>query len=99
MSISDTIKEKIEEKFSPLYFKLVNESHQHSGPRTESHFKIILSSQDFEGKHLLKRHQAVHTCLQEEFKIIHALSLKLYSPKEWEEEKKNIPKSPPCSSK
>ncbi len=97
MQIAHTIEKKLKESFDPISLEVINESHQHAGPRTESHFKVILSSPLFAKKSLVSRHQMVHRCLAEELKIIHALSLKLYTEEEWKQEQGNVPQSPPCT--
>ena len=99
MTVTESIQIKIQENFAPLSFELINESHMHSGPRTESHFKVILCSEAFVGKRLVQRHQLVHKCLSEELKVIHALSLKLYTPEEWQTEHDQVPASPKCAGK
>mgnify|MGYP001971966426 CR=1 FL=1 len=47
---------------------------------------------------LVKRHQMIYKSLELEIKSIHALSLKLYTPAEWEENNQQTPKSPDCSN-
>lgn len=40
-SMQDTIERKLIEALSPVYLEVINESHMHSGPATESHFKVM----------------------------------------------------------
>lgn len=40
-SMQDTIERKLNEELSPVYLEVINESHMHSGPATESHFKVM----------------------------------------------------------
>ena len=96
MQIHDQIKRKIEDVFKPQTFDIINESHLHSHSKnTESHFKLIIVSTLFTSLSLIERHQEVYKTLSEEVKNIHALSLKLYSPEEWENNNRP-PKSPRC---
>lgn len=50
-----------------------------------THFEAVIVSSDFNGKTLLERHQQVYKILGEAMKErIHALSLKTYTPEQWE---------------
>jgi acid stress-induced BolA-like protein IbaG/YrbA len=50
-----------------------------------THFEAIVVSSEFEGKKLIERHQIVYKVLGETMKErIHALSLKTYTPEQWE---------------
>lgn len=50
-----------------------------------THFEAVIVSSDFNGKTLLERHQQVYKVLGEAMKErIHALSLKTYTPEQWE---------------
>lgn len=81
--IEKSIKNKIESHLDPEIFILENESHMHSGPRTESHFKVYIVSNKFEGLSRIERQQLIYKILDEEFKEgMHALSLKLKTPTE-----------------
>ena len=49
-----------------------------------THFDAVIVSEDFEGKTLLERHKLVYKVLGEAMKErIHALSLKTYTPEQW----------------
>ena len=99
MTVSESISKKISEEFKPIHFEVINESHLHHGPRTESHFKLILVSEKFHNLPLVKRHKLVNKCLENEVQLIHALSLKLFTPEEWIIEKDQVEASPKCPSK
>ncbi len=99
MSIEAVIEEKLLSAFSPLHLDVINESHQHNvAPGSESHFKVIIVSKDFEGERLIKRHRAVNATLAEELsQKIHALALHTYTEKEWHDYyEDNTPLSPKC---
>ena len=50
--------------------------------RTETHFKVIIVSEIFEGKPLIDRHRAVNECLAQELNEgVHALSIDAKTPK------------------
>lgn len=51
-------------------------------------FELILVSPSFEGVGLLDRHRMVNEALAEELKSIHALSMKTWTPAQWENKKK-----------
>ena len=59
----------------------VSESHKgHSGyiKGEETHFEIIIISDDFENKNRLERHKLVNNCLKNEFKgSLHSITYKL----------------------
>ena len=54
---------------------------------TGDHFSVVVISDDFEGKSLVKRHQMVYFTVSDVLtKELHALQLKTYSNKEWRQE-------------
>ena len=85
MSIQQTIQQKLSEAFSPLNLEVINESDNHSvPPGSESHFKVVLVSQEFAGEPLIQRHRRVNRVLAEELAGgIHALALHTLTPQEW----------------
>ncbi|RUM92834.1 MAG: BolA family transcriptional regulator [Thiomicrospira sp.] len=85
MSLQQQIENKISNAFDVTFMQMENESHMHSGPAQESHFKLTLVSPAFEGMNKVKRHQAVYKALSDEMPLFHALALHTYSPSEWEE--------------
>ena len=81
----------------PQHFDLINESHMHSGPATESHFKLIVVSESFDGLSAVKRHQRMYAVLADELRDgVHALALHLYTPGEWDTAQGLAPASPDC---
>jgi len=99
MTIAATIEEKLLSAFSPLHLDVVNESDQHSGPSgRESHFKVIIVTNNFEGERLIKRHRAINSLLSVELaEHIHALALHTYTEKEWHDYyADSTPLSPKC---
>lgn len=54
-----------------------------------THFEAIVVCGDFEGKSLIEQHQIVYNALGDAMKEqIHALSLKTYTPHQWERKQK-----------
>jgi stress-induced morphogen len=51
-------------------------------------FEIIVISPLFDGIPLLERHRLVNSKIEEELKNIHALSMKTWTPMQWETKKK-----------
>ncbi|PRP89444.1 bolA-like protein 2-like [Planoprotostelium fungivorum] len=50
-------------------------------------FSVIVVSSHFVGKPLLDRHRLVNDSLKEELKSIHALTLKTWTPEQYEKKK------------
>lgn len=98
MLIASTIEEKLRAAFSPLHLEVVNESNNHNvPPNSESHFKVTLVSNLFDGERLIKRHRAVNSVLSEELAgTVHALALHTYTEDEWQNIAGNAPLSPNC---
>lgn len=52
------------------------------------HFSAVIVSESFQGKNIVKQHQLVYQALGERMREeIHALSMKTYTPEQWEEAK------------
>jgi len=98
MVINMSVLNVIESKLSALNGEVLNvenESHMHSVPEnSETHFKVILVSEEFEKIRAVKRHQMVYALLKDELAgPVHALALHLYTPEEWQGK---APDSPDC---
>jgi len=79
MTVQDTIEEKLSVALQPSLLEVVNESHMHGGPATESHYNITVVSGAFADLSPVKRHQTVNTLLQQELTDgVQALALHLY---------------------
>ena len=81
----------------PTHLEVINESAGHGGyfPGKESHFKVIVVSDEFQGLRLVQRHQKVYAALGDLMQQFHALALHTFSPDEWQAEQA-IPDSPHC---
>ena len=95
--VETLITSKLSLQFRPSHLDIVNESYKHSVPKgSESHFKVVIVSDQFEGKSLVERHRMVNHCLGEELKqSIHALSIQAKTPSQWAENS-TIANTPPC---
>ncbi|OOE67310.1 BolA family transcriptional regulator [Salinivibrio siamensis] len=97
MKIQTQITEKLAHAFAPVHLDVRNESYMHNVPEgAESHFKVVVVSDEFEGKRLIQRHRAINTTLADELaNDIHALAIHTYTPEEWQEQAQ-APDSPAC---
>ena len=97
MSVEDDIIEKLHKALSPSHLEVINESHMHNvPPGSESHFKVVAVSDEFNDKMLVARHRIINKALAEELEgPVHALALHTMTPAEWAE-KGAAPESPPC---
>ena len=98
MSVQQTIHDKLVTALEPSVLEVLNESHMHSVPKdSETHFKVVVVSDAFEGKPLLARHRLVNETLARELAAgVHALSIAAYTPAQWSARGGEVPKSPPC---
>jgi BolA protein len=82
------MREKLMIALNPTRLDLVNESHLHAGhsssPGTgESHFRLLIVSDNFIGKSRVARHRIVNDVVQEELRDgVHALAIKALAPGE-----------------
>ena len=82
--------------FQPTHLEVINESHQHNVPKgSESHFKVIIVSEQLTDLSQVKRHQRIYQALSDIMHQIHALSLHTYTPQEWRQHT-TVPSSPLC---
>jgi len=97
MIVQQEIETKLEAQFSPLFLDVANESHMHSVPaNSETHFRVVLVSEAFEGLRQVPRHQQVYAQLSAQLEgPVHALALHTYTPAEWQE-RSSAPDSPEC---
>ncbi|MEE2969154.1 MAG: BolA/IbaG family iron-sulfur metabolism protein [Pseudomonadota bacterium] len=98
MTVAERIETKIATALVPDHLEVINESHMHhGGAGAESHFKLVIVSTKFEGKTLIKRHQAVNAILATELRDdIHALSMETLTAADWEKRGGAIMSSPQC---
>jgi BolA family transcriptional regulator, general stress-responsive regulator len=88
MSVADTIREKLIDRFAPVRLEIEDESHRHAGhagarPEGETHFSVTIVSAAFVGETRVARQRLVYQTLAEELAMrVHALSLTTLAPGE-----------------
>ena len=88
MSVADTIRQKLTERFAPTRLVVVDESHRHAGhagarPEGETHFAVTIASAAFAGLGRIARQRLVYDALSRELATsVHALSLATLTPDE-----------------
>lgn len=98
MSVAELINDKVVDELTPIYLDVINESDNHNVPAgSESHFKLVIVSDAFDGKSLVQRHRQLNNLLADQLAgPIHALSLHTHTPDEWQKRGGAVPDSPPC---
>lgn len=98
MSVQETIEQKLADAVELLHIEVINESDNHNvPPGSESHFKVVLVSESFDGQALVVRHKTVNKILSDELaNDIHALAIHTYTEPEWRTRHGEAPMSPPC---
>jgi BolA family transcriptional regulator, general stress-responsive regulator len=88
MTVADTIRRKLSERFEPVHLEIVDESHRHAGhagarPEGETHFAVTIVAAGFAGLSRVARQRLVYEALADELATrIHALSLTTLAPEE-----------------
>lgn len=97
MRMQGQIEAKLRQAFSPEILEVINESHLHNvPPGSESHFKVVIVSEQFINKRLVARHRLVNQALANELAAIHALALHTLTPDEYFKRAGAIADSPLC---
>ena len=97
MKVQAAIEQKLH-ALDPAHLEVINESHMHNVPEgSESHFKVTVVSDQFDGKMLVARHRMVNQILADELAgSVHALALHTKTPDEWFEQGGQTADSPLC---
>ena len=98
MTAYETIVSQLNLSFDVENLFLENESFMHSvPPNAETHFKLVIVSNDFTQLTNVKRHQCIYNALNDTMSRIHALSIQAFTLDEY---LKNpiILKSPDCAN-
>ena len=88
MSVVDTIRTKLTDRFTPARLDIIDESHRHAGhagarPEGETHFTVTIVSAGFTGLSRVARQRLVYQTLAEELATrVHALALTTLTPEE-----------------
>ena len=98
MSVAEIINDTLVDALSPVHLDIINESNNHNVPaNSETHFKVIIVSDQFNDSSLVQRHRTVNKLLADQLAgPVHALSLHTHTEKEWLEKGGVVPDSPPC---
>ena len=86
MTVAETIRHKLAERFAPIRLEIVDESHRHAGhagarPEGETHFAVTIVSPVFAGLNRVARQRLVYQVLADELATrVHALSLMTLAP-------------------
>ena len=86
--IQKEIEARMTAAFQPEHLELENESHTHNVPKgSESHSRLVIASQKFEGQSRIQRQRMVNEVLKDLMAPggIHALTQKTLTPQEWRE--------------
>ena len=76
MVTSESIKQNIEQGMAHTYLTVTGDG---------THFEAVVVSEEFTGKSRVQRHQRVYQTLGDRMRNeIHALSMKTFTPQEWE---------------
>ncbi len=93
MTVEATIRDKLTKAFAPSSLIVENESAKHAshagsrdhfGQATgESHFRVVVVSEAFQGASLVERHRRINTALKDELAgPVHALAIRAQTPAE-----------------
>jgi len=88
MTVTESIRAKLQAGLQPLALEIVNDSHKHKGhggyhPSGESHFTVTIVSAAFQGLSRVARQRLVYDLLREELAgPLHALALITKTPEE-----------------
>jgi BolA protein len=88
MTVADTIRRKLTERFAPIRLEVEDQSHRHIGhegapPGGETHFAVTIVSAAFAGQSRVVRQRLVYETLASELATrVHALSLTTLTPDE-----------------
>ncbi|MDE0308461.1 MAG: BolA/IbaG family iron-sulfur metabolism protein [Acidiferrobacterales bacterium] len=98
MVVQNQIRQKLTDALAPVHLEVINESSMHSvPPGSESHFKVVAVSDEFQDQSLIFRHRMINDLLADEIAgPIHALSLHAMTPDEWKSQGNSVADSPLC---
>jgi BolA protein len=88
MSVADTIRRRLTDRFAPARLDIVDDSHRHAGHEGarsggETHFAVTIVSAAFTGRSRVARQRLVYQTLAVELASgVHALSLTTLAPDE-----------------
>lgn len=98
MNVKDFIEQQLTKALTPVYLEVLDESYMHNVPDdAQSHFKVTVVSEAFNGQRLLGRHRQVNALVAEALAgPVHALAMHTYTPAEWQKRNQTSVDSPAC---
>jgi BolA family transcriptional regulator, general stress-responsive regulator len=96
--VQQSIERHLRDALAPALLKVANESHMHSvPPGSESHFRVVVVADSFQGQPLVRRHRRVNQALRAELDAgLHALSIIALTPAQYEQRNGPLPATPTC---
>jgi BolA protein len=91
----ETIRRRLEETLAPAHLEIIDDSLAHAGHAGTlasggGHFYATIVAEAFADKNSVQRHQMVYRALGELMKTeIHALSIKAFTPLEYQQQEAN----------
>jgi BolA-like protein 1 len=93
LSVEESIREKLAKAFAPSSLIVENESAKHAGHAGardhlgrhtgETHFRVVVVSEAFQGKSAVERHRQINVALKDELAgPVHALAIRALTPAE-----------------
>lgn len=89
MSMINSLEKKLMNAFNPAHLEILNESHLHKGHQPgfdgtgESHIRIRIVSQAFDGISRVARHRQINALLKDEIaRGLHAVAVEAHTPSE-----------------
>ncbi len=97
MFLENLLRNTLTDSLDPSVLDLENESHGHNVPEnSETHFRLVIVSQMFDGLSRVRRHQLVYKAADEALKKgVHALAMQCFTESEWADDPQRL-SSPPC---
>lgn len=98
MSTRQIIEDKLTAAFAPIHVEVVDDSHRHNVPQgAESHFRVLVVSDHFDGLPLVARHRAVNEALAAELAgSVHALGITALTTDQYRSRGGDLPTPPKC---
>jgi BolA protein len=86
MSRQQRIEQALQTTFEPTHMVVTNDSHRHAvAPGSETHFTILIVSEQFTGLTRIERQRRVHSALAGELDAgLHALAIRALAPTEFD---------------
>ena len=96
--VAPAINDILVDALTPVHLDIINESDSHNVPaNSETHFKVIVVSDEFNDQSLVQRHRSINKLLSEQLAgPVHALSMHTHTAQEWSDKGGVVPQSPPC---